>query len=58
MDYRTDKEKAKDRIIEETVRNVKRIMERTYLETKDLKEVERIQNRLEHFLGGGNYWKE
>lgn len=55
MDYRTDKEKAKDQIIEQTVRDVKRTLERIYQETKDLKEVERIQNRLEHLLGGGNY---
>jgi predicted RNA-binding protein with PIN domain len=55
MDYRTDKEKAKDRIIEKTVRDVKQTMERIYLETKDLKEVERIQARLEYLLGGYNY---
>lgn len=55
MDYRTAEEKAKDQIIEKTMRDVKRTMERIYLETKDLTEVERIQTRLEHLLGGYNY---
>jgi len=45
MDYRTTKEKLKDQIIEETLRDVKRAME-----ARDLEEVKLIQTRINQLL--------
>ena len=45
MDYRTDKEKAKDQIIEQTLRDVKRIMQ-----GRDLEDVKLIQARIKQDL--------
>ncbi len=45
MDYRTAEEKAKDQIIEETLREVKRVMY-----GKDLEDMKRIQVRIKQDL--------
>jgi hypothetical protein len=45
MDYRTDKEKLKDQIIEQTLREVKRAMY-----GKDVEDMKRIQARIKRFL--------
>lgn len=45
MDYRTDKEKLKDQIIEQTLREVKRIMD-----GRDLEDVKLIQARIKQDL--------
>ena len=41
MDYRTTEEKAKDKIIEDTLREVRRVMQ-----GRDLEDVKRIQARI------------
>ena len=45
MDYRTDKEKLKDKIIEQTLRDVRRRMQR-----RDLEDVKLIQARIKQDL--------
>ena len=45
MDYRTTEEKIKDEIIEQTLREVKRVMQ-----TRDLEDVKLIQARLKQDL--------
>ena len=45
MDYRTTEEKNKDEIIEQTLREVKRVMQ-----TRDLEDVKLIQARLKQDL--------
>ena len=45
MDYRTAEEKLKDQIIEETLREVKRVMY-----GKDLEDMKRIQARIKQDL--------
>lgn len=45
MDYRTTEEKLKDEIIEQTLREVKRVMQ-----TRDLEDVKLIQARLKQDL--------
>lgn len=45
MDYRTDKEKLKDQIIEQTLRDVKRTMN-----GRDLEDVKLIQARIKQDL--------
>jgi hypothetical protein len=45
MDYRTIEEKLKDEIIEQTLREVKRVMQ-----TRDLEDVKLIQARLKQDL--------
>lgn len=45
MDYRTDKEKAKDQIIEQTLRDVKRIMN-----AKDLEDAKKFQVKIKQLL--------
>jgi hypothetical protein len=45
MDYRTAEEKIKDEIIEQTLREVKRVMQ-----TRDLEDVKLIQARLKQDL--------
>lgn len=45
MDYRTTEEKLKDEIIEQTLREVRRVMQ-----TRDLEDVKLIQARLKQDL--------
>jgi hypothetical protein len=45
MDYRTTEEKLKDEIIEQTLREVKRVMQ-----TRDLEDMKRIQARIKQDL--------
>ena len=45
LDYRTTEEKLKDEIIEQTLREVKRVMQ-----TRDLEDVKLIQARLKQDL--------
>lgn len=45
MDYRTDEEKNRDRIIEQTLQEVKRVMK-----TRELEDVKRIQARIKQDL--------
>ena len=45
MDYRTDKEKAKDQIIEDTLREVRRVMQ-----ARDLEDAKLIQARIKQDL--------
>jgi hypothetical protein len=45
MDYRTTEEKRKDEIIEQTLREVKRVMQ-----TRDLEDMKRIQARIKQDL--------